>query len=334
MKTDTGDEADPLSGVLRATIPHEMAGRRLDQALAGLFTDYSRAVIQECIRSGRVTLDGKHAVPKKRLSGGERVSLRISPPASSDLCPQPIPLTIVYEDGHLIVVDKPAGLVVHPGAGNRDGTLVNALLHYDASLASIPRAGLVHRIDKDTTGLLLVARTLTAHKKLVDAIQSRSIKREYDAIVHGALTGGGRVQAPIGRSRTRRTQMAITATGKAAITHYRVKTRFNAHTHIRIALETGRTHQIRVHMAHLGHPVLGDRTYGGRPRPPGGADDAFRSVLRSFPRQALHASRLAFLHPGDGAPLLFEAPLPPDMRELLDQLAAESRSRLSSGPAA
>jgi 23S rRNA pseudouridine1911/1915/1917 synthase len=310
---------------LSVTIPGALRGRRLDQALAELVPDYSRSRLQQWIRGGQVTLDSR--VPKSRdiVQGGEVVQIDAELPAESACRPQAIPLSLVYEDADVLVINKPPGLVVHPAAGNPDGTLQNALLHHDPGLAALPRAGIVHRLDKDTSGLMMVARSLTAHKRLVAALQAREIRREYLAVVQGVLTAGGEVEAPIGRHPVDRKRMAVVAGGKAARTHYRVVERFRAHTLVRLQLDTGRTHQIRVHMAHIRCPVVGDPVYGGRLRQPRGAGEALRSVLQNFRRQALHAERLAFRHPGSGEPVSWEAPVPPDMQALIEALRADAR---------
>ena len=243
------------------------------------------------------------------------------------IAPEAIALTIVHEDEDLLVIDKPAGLVVHPGAGNPAGTLQNGLLAHDPNLAAVPRAGIVHRLDKDTTGLLVVAKTLTAHQALVAALERREISRTYEAICHGVMTGGGEVEAPIGRHPRDRLRMTVRDNGRPALTRYRIIERFRAHTHARVELETGRTHQIRVHMAHIRHPIVGDPLYGGRPRLPKSPSVALVAALRDFKRQALHARRLELSHPVSGAQLTFESPLPSDMRALVEILRADSSDR-------
>lgn len=310
-----------IASPLTALIPAELAGLRLDQALAELFPGYSRSRLQQWIRGGQVWVDALQPRPRYRVLGGEQVRIDMTPDASdSAAAAQDIPLTIVYEDAALLVVNKPAGLVVHPAAGNRDGTLLNALLHYAPELADVPRAGLVHRIDKDTTGLLVVARTLVAHKLLVEQLQARLFEREYEAVVAGVMTGGSTVEGAMARHPRDRVRMAVTATGKPAITHYRVLQRFRAHTHVQVKLETGRTHQIRVHMAHIHHPVIGDPVYGGRARIPAGCSPALAEALRHFKRQALHAAHLGLEHPSSGEHMAWEAPLPADMQALLTVL--------------
>jgi len=304
-----------------STIPDTLIGVRFDQALARIFPDYSRSRIQTWIRNGRITVEGKTIRPRDRTRGGERVRLIAEPELNNTWEPQALPLLVVYEDEDILVIDKPAGLVVHPGAGNLQGTLVNGLLHYDPNLAHIPRAGIVHRLDKDTSGLLVVARTLRAHKRLVELLKLHDIEREYEAVTVGVITAGGHVDAPLGRHRISRIKMAVTDRGRPAITHYRVRRRFLAHTHIRVHLETGRTHQIRVHMTHIGHPLVGDPTYGGRLSIPKGASTALAEVLRGFKRQALHASRLSLPHPVSGERHVFDSPLPGDFIGLLGALS-------------
>lgn len=303
------------------TIPPEQAGMRLDQALAALLPDFSRSRLKTWIESGEIRVDGRTWRPKDKVLGGESVDLAATLPEDARAEAQPIPLVLVYEDRHLFVVDKPAGLVVHPGAGNPDSTLQNALLALDPKLASLPRAGIVHRLDKDTSGLLVVARTLPAHTALVRMLGEREVHREYEAICRGVMTGGGTVDAPIDRHPTDRVRMAVREGGREAVTHYRVIRRFRAHTHVRVQLETGRTHQIRVHLAHAGYPIVGDKVYGGRLLLPKGAGEALRGALREFPRQALHAARLAFDHPVTGKPLECHSALPADMSALLTALA-------------
>ena len=303
--------------------PPELAGQRLDQVLAVLLPDYSRSRLQAWIREGRVVVDGAVMAASGRLRGGEQISVEL-PRQTVQAHPtaEAIALDIVHEDAELLVVNKPAGLVVHPGAGNPAGTLMNALLHHDPGLADVPRAGIVHRLDKDTTGLLLVARTLPAHKRLVELLAEREVHREYLALVQGQIIAGGTVDAPIGRHRTDRTRMAVSEGGRDAITHYRVAQRFTHHTLLRVMLETGRTHQIRVHLASIGHAVVGDATYA-RLRLPPGASAECREAIAAFRRQALHAAHLELPHPVSDAPLAFDAPLPADMAALLDVLARE-----------
>ena len=310
--------------VKEAPIPLELAGQRFDQAAAQVFDEYSRSRLKSWIDSGQLTLAGAQVPAKTRVGGGEVLRLDAEIEAAVALAPEPIELSIAYEDEALLVVDKPAGLVVHPGAGNPSGTLQNALLAFDARLAALPRAGIVHRLDKDTTGLLLVARTLEVHQRLVAQLERREIHRRYEAICQGVLTGGGTVDAPIGRHPRDRTRMSISSRGRAAVTHYRVIRRFRAQTHIGLELETGRTHQIRVHMAHIRHPLLGDPAYGGRPRLPKEPQPELVSALQSFKRQALHARGLRFAHPLYQEPVDVAAELPPDMCAMLETLARDA----------
>ncbi len=303
-----------------AVVPEALAGERLDRALAALFPDYSRSRLQQWIRAGRVAVAGAARRPRDPVRAGEAVTLEAEPATETPLVPEPIPLRIVHEDDALLVVDKPAGLVVHPGAGNPGGTLVNGLLHYDPALAALPRAGIVHRLDKDTSGLLVVARTYAAHAHLVAELQARRVGRAYQAVVVGRPTAGGRVEAPIARHPRERKRMAVVSGGRPAATRYRVAERFAAHTLLDVALETGRTHQIRVHMAHVGLPLLGDPVYGRRPVFPKGASEALREALGGFRRQALHARRLSLRHPDGGAEAAWEAPAPDDLAALLEAL--------------
>jgi len=305
---------------ITAEISPSLAGLRLDQALAELFPEFSRSRLQGWIKLGYALVDGVTLTPKHKVLGGERVELRVEVEAGTNCEGQDIPLEIVYEDEALLIVNKPTGLVVHPAAGHRDGTLQNALLHHAAELAGLPRSGLVHRIDKDTTGLLMVAKTLQAHKSLVDQLQARTIHREYLALVQGHLTAGGTVDEPIGRHRTDRKRFAVRPEGKPSITHYRVAERFKGSTLLRVKLETGRTHQIRVHMAHIRHPLLGDPVYGGRLKLPAGGDDGLVVMLRGFRRQALHAETLGLTHPLSGEYCEWRVGLPEDLCQLLEAL--------------
>lgn len=308
------------------TIPLDHAGQRLDQVLASLLSDYSRSRIKDWIDAGNVRVDGAQLRPKDKVIGGEKVEIDAELPTEDRIEAEDIELDIVHEDKHVLVINKPPGLVVHPGAGNAAGTLQNALLHFDAALAQIPRAGIVHRLDKDTSGLMVVARTLEAHTALVRAIEAREVEREYEAVCLGVMTGGGLVDAPIGRHPVDRVRMAIREDGRDAVTHYRVVQRFRGHTHVRLKLETGRTHQIRVHMTHIGYPLVGDRVYGGRLLLPKGASPELIESLRAFRRQALHAARLAFEHPKTGKPIESAAALPADMQRLIEVLAADART--------
>ena len=278
---------------LQASVPQEMHGSRLDQAAAELFSQYSRSRLQEWIKKGALLVDGQQCRPRDKVLSGADLRIDTELEAAVGWQAQDIALNIVYEDDTILVVNKPAGLVVHPAAGHAEGTLVNALLAHAPELALLPRAGIVHRLDMETSGILVVARTLPAHHHLVEQLQARSVKREYCALCIGAMTGGGTVDAPMGRHPRQRKKMAVlVAGGKPAITHYRLAQRFGHHSRITVNLETGRTHQIRVHMAHRRYPLIGDPTYGGRPRIPKGASDRLVDALRSFSRQALHARTL------------------------------------------
>jgi 23S rRNA pseudouridine1911/1915/1917 synthase len=309
---------------LTLKIPDASAGQRLDQVLASLLPDYSRSRLKGWIESGEIKVDGVARRARDRVQGGEAVVVRATVAADTEAAPQAMPLDLRYEDAHLLVIDKPAGLVVHPGAGNPDRTLQNALLALDSGLAALPRAGIVHRLDKDTSGLMVVARSLAAHASLVRMLEAREIHRGYEAVVRGVLTAGGTIDAPIDRHPIDRVRMAVRQGGREAVTHYRVIRRYRAHTHVRVELETGRTHQIRVHMAHAGYPLVGDKVYGGRLAFPKGASEGLRQALRGFPRQALHAARLKFDHPTTGRPLEFASALPPDLRALVDELARDA----------
>ncbi len=305
----------------QAEVAESQHGKRLDQVAAELFPDFSRARLQAWIRSGDLRSDGEQMRPRDKVNAGAQLTLAAELEDEVSWQGEDIALDVLHEDADIIVLNKPARLVVHPAAGNRDGTLVNALLHAYPELASLPRAGIVHRLDKDTSGLMVVARSLRAHTQLVEQLQARSVSREYAAVCIGAMTGGGTIDAPIGRHPRARKKMAVVAAGgKPAITHYRVEERFEHHTLVAVNLETGRTHQIRVHMAHRHYPLVGDPQYGGRPRLPAGADPELVDALRGFSRQALHARRLGLQHPGDGRDCEWSVPLPQDMLSLLDCL--------------
>jgi 23S rRNA pseudouridine1911/1915/1917 synthase len=301
---------------LSAIIPVESAGRRFDQALADLFPDYSRSRLTSWIKAGAVLLDGVQVIPRHIVFGGETVSLTVRMEREVRASGEDIALDIRYEDEDVIVINKPPGLIVHPGAGNPDGTLQNALLHHDPNLAGIPRAGLVHRLDKDTSGLMVVARTLRAHTSLVEQLSERSVHRQYEALVYGPMVAGGKIDQPIGRHPVDRLKQAVREDGREAVTHYRVRERFRALTLVECRLETGRTHQIRVHMAYVRHPIVGDLVYGNL-RLPKGATTELADALRGFRRQALHAERLEFQHPGNGEMVVVEAERPTDMEALL-----------------
>ncbi len=303
-----------------AIVQDSAAGQRLDLTLAGIFSLHSRSRLQQWIREGRVLVDGGPCTPRQRVNGGEQVTITPPQPVESGVAAQPMALKVVYMDDFLLVVDKPAGLVVHPAAGNPDGTLLNGLLHLDPALEGLPRAGIVHRLDKETSGLLVVARTLTAHTSLVRQLQERTVSRRYSAVVNGTLSGGGVIDQPIGRHPVDRKRMAVVAGGRPAVSHYRIERRFAAHTWVEVRLETGRTHQIRVHFAHLRHPLVGDPVYGGRPRFPPDCSDLLRTRLEGFRRQALHATRLGLLHPQSGEEMVWRSPLPDDLAGLIAAL--------------
>ncbi len=310
---------------MNAKVGLDQAGMRLDQVLANLFPDFSRARLQNWIKQGQVRVDGATVLrPRDKVLGGEMVELDAEMEDQVECRPQPIPLDIVYEDGSLLVINKPAGLVVHPAAGNLDGTMQNALLHHDGGLIQLPRAGIVHRLDKETSGLLVVARTAAAHKYLVEQLQERAFKREYRAVVTGVMTAGGSVDQPIGRHPTQRTRMAVHPNGKPAVTHYRVLERFRFHTHLKVMLETGRTHQIRVHLAHVRYPLVGDPVYGGRLQIPPKSSPELEAMLRSFRRQALHARKLGLYHPATKEWMEWKVEPPDDMQELLQVLSEDA----------
>ena len=312
-------------------ISEDDAGKRLDVLLAELFPEYSRSRLKLWIEQGQVLVNGQNAKPKYKISGDEEIQLTVQSIESEENCvAEDIPLDIVHQDESIIVINKAADFVVHPAAGHYSGTVMNALLHFDPSLAEIPRAGIVHRLDKDTTGVMVVARNLRAHKYLVDQIQKHEVEREYQAIVFGVLTGGGMVDQPIGRHPRDRIKMAVRENGREAITHYRLLKRFREHSHVKVQLETGRTHQIRVHMSHLRHPIVGDPVYAGRHRVPPGAAQELLDFLQHFKRQALHAWRLSFIHPETGEAVSYEAPLPDDMQKLLALLDADLQNHETS----
>ncbi|GFD81683.1 pseudouridine synthase [Alteromonas sp. KUL156] len=293
-------------------------GLRLDQVLADLFPEYSRSKLKTWIQDGNVAVNGEViTVPRHKMQMDELVTVRAEMEVQVTSEAQDIALNIVYEDEHILVINKPADLVVHPGAGNPSGTVLNALLNHVPDIDKVPRAGIVHRLDKDTTGLMVVAKTIPAQTHLVDQLQRREMSREYEAIALGTMVAGGIVDEPIGRHATKRTHMAVREMGKPAVTHFRVIEKFRAYTHLRLKLETGRTHQIRVHMAHIKHPLLGDQVYGGRPRLPKGASEEFITALRGFKRQALHAAQLSLFHPETEEWMTWKAPLPQDMQDML-----------------
>ncbi|KAL1036961.1 23S rRNA pseudouridine(1911/1915/1917) synthase RluD [Haemophilus influenzae] len=309
---------------LSAEVQPEQMGQRLDQTLAELFPEYSRSRLKTWIEADLVKLNDRITnIPREKVFGGERIEIIVEVEDETRFEAENIPLNIVYEDDDIIVINKPKDLVVHPGAGNPNGTVLNALLYHYPPISEVPRAGIVHRLDKDTTGLMVVAKTIPAQTKLVRDLQKRKITREYEAVASGIMTKGGTVDQPMARHATKRTLMAVHPMGKPAVTHYRIMENYCNYTRLRLRLETGRTHQIRVHMAHIAHPLLGDQTYGGRPRPPKNASEDFMEVLRNFKRQALHAVMLRLAHPITGEMMEWYAPLPDDFVELLNALKAD-----------
>ncbi|MBL4909753.1 MAG: 23S rRNA pseudouridine(1911/1915/1917) synthase RluD [Alteromonadaceae bacterium] len=311
-------------------VPQSCLGKRLDQTLAQMFPDYSRSRLKDWILSGQVSVNDEIITKaREKMFGGESIAINATVEADVRFEAQDLPLNIVYEDDDILVINKPAGFVVHPGAGNPDGTVLNALLHHCADLAVVPRAGIVHRLDKDTTGLMVVAKTIAAQTVLVDSLQRREITREYEAVANGLMTAGGLVDEPIGRHPTKRTNMAVTISGRPSVTHYRVLEKYRLHTRLRLRLETGRTHQIRVHMAHITHPLVGDPNYGGRPRPPKNATPELLAMLRGFKRQALHAAMLSLYHPITGELMTWHAELPEDFVELVQCLKDDSKLHAS-----
>ncbi len=308
------------------TVPDSCLGKRLDQTLAIMFPDYSRSRLKDWILSGSVMVNDEILTrAREKMYGGERITINAEVEAEQRFEAQNIKLDIVYEDDDILVINKPAGLVVHPGAGNPDGTVLNALLHHFPAIDVVPRAGIVHRLDKDTTGLMVIAKTIAAQTNLVDALQLREITREYEAVANGLMTAGGLVDEPIGRHPTKRTNMAVTFSGRPSVTHYRVLEKYRLHTRLRLRLETGRTHQIRVHMAHITHPLVGDPVYGGRPRPPKNSTPELLTKLRGFKRQALHAAMLSLYHPITGELMTWHADLPDDFVELVELLQADTK---------
>lgn len=318
-------ELDGEAAIESVQLRPEHAGRRLDQVLAELLPAFSRSRLQGWIEQGRISVDGRPPRSKDRVRGSEQVRVRPLLEPTAECAPEPIPLSVIYEDEHLLVLDKPAGLVVHPAAGHADGTLQNALLYHDPALGALPRSGIVHRLDKDTSGLMVVARSLLAHRSLVAQLKARTLKREYRALVVGHLRGAGRVEAPIGRHPTRRTAMAVVAAGRPAVTDYRVLAHYRRHTLVGVRLQTGRTHQIRVHMAHLQHPLVGDPLYGWRARRTGDAAPAVAAALRDFPRQALHAVGLGLIHPASEQSMLWEVPMASDLAALCALLQQDAQ---------
>ncbi len=327
-QTPAGGAAPPAAPpTIELCIPAARAGERLDAVLAQLMPHHSRTRIQGWMQAGRITVDRRICRPRDRAPPGARVSVRVEEePRAVPVAPESLPREVVYEDRDVLVIDKPAGLVVHPGAGNPRHTLQNALLGRDPGLASLPRAGLIHRLDKDTSGLLVVARSAEAHTSLTRQLQARTISREYLAVCAGVVTAGGTIDLPIGRHRRDRVRMAVRSDGRAAVTHYRVLERFRAHSLLRVQLETGRTHQIRLHLAHLRHAIVGDPVYGGRFARPRGASDALADLLRGFKRQALHAAALSFEHPRSGKRISLASPATADLERLLAALRADAHA--------
>jgi 23S rRNA pseudouridine1911/1915/1917 synthase len=305
---------------LETVVTSTLSGQRLDQVLSKTFPEYSRERCKQWILEGAVLVDGLVLRPRDKVLEGQKIVITAELTEETRFLPQSIALDIIFEDDSIIILNKPAGLVVHPGAGNMEGTLLNALLHHDPHLATLPRVGIVHRLDKNTSGIMVVARTLPAHTSLVQQLQNRSMHREYDTVVQGELIAGGTVDAPIGRHHSQRTKMAVINSGKPAITHYRIKERFPHFTRLTVQLDTGRTHQIRVHMAYINHPVLGDPVYGGRLKIPANCTEVLREHLQNFRRQALHAFRLSLEHPLTEEIMSWEAPLPADYLQLLEVL--------------
>jgi 23S rRNA pseudouridine1911/1915/1917 synthase len=328
---------------LTVQIPAEFGGMRLDKALARLFPEITRSRLQTWIRAGRVEVSHSPTSaagipspasrpsfplsPREAVIAGDLIRIHVPPPTDAGWMAQDIPLAIVYEDPDILVIDKPPGLVVHPGAGNPSGTLLNALLNHVPGLGELPRAGIVHRLDKDTSGLMVVAKKEAVRQKLIKQLQDRSVERVYLAIVNGVMVSGGTIDAPIGRHRTQRVRMVVSSRGKPAVSHYRVLKKYRAHTLVQIKLESGRTHQIRVHMAHLHYPVVGDPVYGGRLKIPADASDTLKDALHRFRRQALHALKLSLIHPETGKRIQWVTSVPRDMSELMEMLNRDSRLR-------
>ena len=318
-------EDEDLAGdeTMTARVPEALHGARLDAAAASLFPAFSRSRLADWIKLGRLQRNQSAAKPRDKVAVADHITLTPEYDDRVEWAPEALPLDLLYEDDHVIVLNKPAGLVVHPAAGHHSGTLVNRLLAHAPEMASLPRGGIVHRLDKDTSGVMLAAKSTLAHKSLVAQLAERTVSRHYSAVCRGTFSGGGTIDGPIGRHPTSRIKMAVVPDGKPAVTHYRIAARFGAHTHLDVSLESGRTHQIRVHLAWRKHPLIGDPVYGGRAMRPAGASDRLLSALQEFPRQALHARELEFLHPESNESLQFSAPIPEDLAELLGCLAEE-----------
>jgi 23S rRNA pseudouridine1911/1915/1917 synthase len=318
--------ADMLNKIaLAADVPEDLAGHRIDQVAAKMFPEYSRARLQAWIKSGMLRVDGQSLRVKDKVFAGARVRINAELAIEEAWQPESLPVDIHFEDDALLVINKKINTVVHPAAGNYSGTLLNGLLHYCPALKLLPRAGIVHRLDKDTTGLMVVAKTLESQTRLVKQLQKRRFLREYEAVVQGVLTAGGVIDLPLGRHPHQRRKRAVVENGQEAVTHYTVIKRFRAHTHVRVRLETGRTHQIRVHLSHTGYPIVGDRVYAGRARIPRGSTEVLLQTLHNFPRQALHARSLGLEHPVSGDSMVWESELPSDMQDLLSALEADTQ---------
>jgi 23S rRNA pseudouridine1911/1915/1917 synthase len=325
ISSSQGHNADESHTV---QVPDDMFGARLDQAAAALFPAFSRGRLQAWIKTGALTVNGKPAKTKQKLAGGEHLLLQVEAEVQGEWQPENLALDVVFEDAQILVINKPANLVVHPAAGNASGTLLNGLLHHCPELVNLPRGGIVHRLDKDTTGLMVVAKTLQSHQSLVAQLQARTVGRLYEAVAIGRVAQNGAVDAPMGRHPQQRKKMAVLPRGgKQAVTHYSVRERFANHSYLHLRLETGRTHQIRVHLAHIGHPLVGDPTYGGRRKLPRSASSRLIEAVEALGRQALHAWRLELIHPTRGEPLSWEAPRPADLAQLLAVLREEEPGR-------
>ena len=308
--------------IIKVILPKRMFGERLDSALSKMLPNFSRSRITIWIKSGDARINKNKFRPKDKSKGNEIVTLNLKHEDTVNWIPENIPIDIVHEDNDIIVINKPVGLVTHPGAGNWNGTLANALLYYNADLSKLDRAGIVHRLDKNTSGLMVVAKNLQSQKNLVDQLQSHSVEREYSAIIYGHMISGGTINEPIGRDPRERVKQSVRINGKSAITHYRVIDRFANHTHVKAILETGRTHQIRVHLSHIGYPLVGDPLYGGRVRFPKKSGNEIKQVLNAFQRQALHSKKLTLKHPTTGNSMTWKIELPDDMIGLLDALSS------------